>query len=264
MRMKKNQAMIRLLKPPENLTFGVSRSPIQCMGDKHISPLNSSWLWPIRLSPLHRSWSASALYLHWTEIRQTKQHVAMLLLTQWCCWWGCGWVWRRIRWSPWLQTRSLWPWRFFGILGTGKTRIWIVFSHANIASLKAEASLAVYSKSGEWYLTFSIWLGASFDEPNGILDELPAGLNELRYLIHGVWAVGTDQKQITLAASSAGHRSLLCWRWLPQAETWLLTERKKVLKLNRLSFTLLERNGLLNFLTYNKYFFKCWLDFHVS
>lgn len=65
------------------------------------------------------------------------------------------------------------------------------------------ASPAVYSKSGEWYLTFSIWFGASFDEPNGILDELPAGLNELRYLIHGVWAVGTNQKQITLAASSA-------------------------------------------------------------
>lgn len=63
---------------------------------------------------------------------------------------------------------------------------------------------------GDFLEFFSIWLGASFDEPNGILDELPAGLNELRYLIHGVWAVGTDQKQITLAASSAGHRSLLC------------------------------------------------------
>lgn len=42
---------------------------------------------------------------------------------------------------------------------------------------------------GDFLEFFSIWLGASFDEPNGILDELPAGLNELRYLIHGVWAV---------------------------------------------------------------------------
>lgn len=31
---------------------------------------------------------------------------------------------------------------------------------------------------------FSIWLCASFDESDGVLDELPAGLHELHDLIH--------------------------------------------------------------------------------
>lgn len=93
-----------------------------------------------------------------------------------------------------------------------------------VLKAKKLASPAVYSKSGEWYLTFPIWFGASFDEPNGILDELPAGLNELRYLIHGVWAVGTNQKQITLAASSA---------WAPFTSVLTLTSTGWDLTANR-------------------------------
>lgn len=36
--------------------------------------------------------------------------------------------------------------------------------------------------------TFSIGFCASLYEPYGVFDELPAGLNKLHYLIHGVWA----------------------------------------------------------------------------
>lgn len=46
---------------------------------------------------------------------------------QWYCWWGCGSVWQRIRWSPWWQTRSPWPWQFFGILSY---LVWCIFWRA--------------------------------------------------------------------------------------------------------------------------------------
>lgn len=36
---------------------------------------------------------------------------------------------------------------------------------------------------------FSVWFCASLYEPDGVFDELPAGLNKLHYLIHDVQAV---------------------------------------------------------------------------
>lgn len=41
-------------------------------------------------------------------------------------------------------------------------------------------------KEKECESTFSVGFCASLDEPYGVFDELPAGLNELHYLIHGV------------------------------------------------------------------------------
>ncbi len=42
-------------------------------------------------------------------------------------------------------------------------------------------------------LAFSIWLGASFHESDGVLDELPAGLHELHNLIHPDARLETEQ-----------------------------------------------------------------------
>lgn len=55
-------------------------------------------------------------------------------------------------------------------------------------------------------LTFSIGLCASLYEPYGVFDELPAGLNKLHYLIHGLWAA---DKTNALAVDGLGPLSVL-------------------------------------------------------
>lgn len=63
---------------------------------------------------------------------------------------------------------------------------------------------------------FSIWLCASFDESDGVLDELPAGLHELHDLIHPEVMLKTGQSiNITssedITITSTSHINKICY-----------------------------------------------------